>query len=105
VDEYVESWLVGLSKCDSAMHRRGFDPVSWEGHLDDESTFQQNCEADRAALGAYQSKSLDHVEDRGELRVVIYHIEFEKDPDVPLLMYFYRDDPEHLIVGVEFNVE
>jgi hypothetical protein len=103
VDEYVESYLDGWSECDSAMHRRGLDPEVWEGHLLDESAFQQECEADRAVLGAYQSKTLDHVADRGDLRVVIYHVEFENDPDVPLLMYFYINDPEHLIVGVEFN--
>jgi hypothetical protein len=106
VDEYVESWLIGhLVECDSAMGRRGFDPEVWEGHLDDESTFQQACEADRAELGAYRSKTLDHVEDRGDWRVVIYHVEFENDPDVPLVMYFNIDDPEHLIIGVEFALE
>jgi hypothetical protein len=103
VDEYVESYLVGWSECDSAMHRRGFDPEVWEGNLLDESAFQQQCGADRAELGAYQSKTLDHVEDRGDLRVVIYHVEFENDPDVPLVMYFNIDDPDHLIVGVDFK--
>jgi len=105
VDEYVESYLVGWSECDSAMHRRGFDPETWEGHLQDESTFQQECEADRGVYGAYQSKTLDHVEDRPgiQARVVIYHVVFEDDPDATLEVYFGSDDPDHLIVGVQLS--
>ena len=102
VDEYVESYLVGWSKCDSAMHRRGFDPETWKGHLEDESTFQQECEADRGMYGAYQSKTLDHVEVRPgiQARVAIYHVVFENDPDRALEMYF-SDDPDHLIIGID----
>ena len=99
VDEYVESYLVGLSECDFAMHTRGFDPITWEGHLD-ESAFQQECRAGRAVRAAYQSKTLDHVEDQQELRVAIYHVVFENDPDVTLSVFFYIDDPDHLIVGI-----
>lgn len=100
IDEYVESWLVGMSECNFAMHTRGFDPETWKGHLD-ESAFQQECESDRVTYGAYQSKTLDHVEVRPGIRarVAIYHVVFEHDPDVTLEMYF-RDDPNHLIVGV-----
>lgn len=105
VDEYVESYLVGWSECDSAMHRRGFDPDTWEGHLPDESAFQQECKADRGVYGAYLSKTLDHVVDRPGIhaRVVIYRVVFEHDPDAALEVYFGSDDPDHLIVGVSLT--
>jgi hypothetical protein len=101
VDEYVENMLVGQSECDFDKTHRGFDKVVWEEQLRDKSAWQQECEADLAVTGAYQSKTLDHVEDRQELRVVIYHVVFEKGPDVTLRMYFYIDDPDHLIVGID----
>jgi hypothetical protein len=103
VDEYVESYLVGLSECDFATHTRGFDPETWEGHLD-ESAWQQDCEADRGVYGAYQSTTLDHVEERPGIRarVAIYHVVFENDPDRTLEVYFGSDDPDHLIIGVSF---
>jgi len=100
VDEYVESYLVGQSECDFDKSFLGLDP-EWKGKLINDSAWQQKCEADSAEIGAYQSKTLDHIEDRQELRVVIYHVVYEKNPDVTLSMYFYVDDPDHLIVGIE----
>ncbi len=102
VDKYVESYLVGQSECDFDKSFLGLDP-EWKGKLINDNSWQQKCEADSAEIGAYQSKTLDHVEDRQELRVVIYHVLFENNPDVTLRMYFYIDDPEHLIVGIEFE--
>jgi hypothetical protein len=100
VDEYVESYLVGWSKCDSAMARRDY-VESWKVKLD-ESSFQQECNEFIGVVGAYQSKTLDHVEVRPgiQARVAIYHVVFENDPDRTLEMYF-SDDPDHLIVGVQ----
>jgi hypothetical protein len=99
VDEYVESFLIGISECDFDMTHRGFNP-EWEI---DERTWQQECEPELAVRGAYQSKTLDHVEVRPGIhaRVVIYHVVFENDPDVDLEMYF-SDDPNHLIVGIDW---
>ena len=103
VDEYVESYLLGLSECDFAMHTRGFDPETWEGHLD-ESAFQQECEAKLAESGAYLSKTLDHVEVRPGIRarVLIYHVVFANNQDVTVTFYF-SDDPNHLIIGMEWE--
>ena len=99
VDEYVENFLVGISECDFDMTHRGFNP-EWEI---DESTWQQECGPELAVRGAYQSKTLDHVEVRPgiQARVVIYHVVFENDPDVTLEMYF-SDDPDHLIIGIDW---
>jgi hypothetical protein len=99
VDEYVESFLIGISECDFDMTHRGFDP-EWEV---DDSTWQQECEAELAVRGAYQLKMLDHVEIRPgiQARVVIYHVVFENAPDVTLEMYF-SDDPDHLIIGIDW---
>jgi hypothetical protein len=101
VDEYVESYLVGQSECDFDKSFLGLDP-EWKGELINDSAWQQKCKADSAEIGAYQSKTLDHVEDRQDLRVVIYKVVYENDPDVTLRMFFYIDDPEHLIVGIDF---
>lgn len=103
VDEYVESFLKGISECDYDMTHRGFDMEFWEGNLQDESTWQQECVAELAVRGAYQSKTLDHVEVRPGInsRVANYHVVFENEPDVILEMYF-RDDQDHLIVGIDW---
>ena len=101
VDEYVENMLVGRSECDFARYTRGFSLEEWEGTLD-ESAWQQECKAG-FKTGVYQAKTLDHVEDQQELRVVIYKVVYENDPDVTLRMFFYIDDPDHLIVGYELN--
>ena len=55
VDEYVESYLVGLSMCDFDMHIRGFDKAVWKDHLN-ESGCPQECQAvlvDPQVLAAY----------------------------------------------------
>jgi len=100
VDEYVENMLVGTSECDFDKTHRGFSPV-WEL---DEITWQQECEAELAVRGAYQSKTLDHVEVRPGIhaRVVIYHVVFENNPDVTATFYF-SDDPDHLIIGLDWE--
>ena len=104
VDEIVENMIVGDIECDFAMHTRDFDPEEWEGKLD-ESAWQQKCEAKSGVFGAYLSKTLDHVEDRGNQRVVIYRVAYENDPDVTLEVYFRSDDPDHRITGLWWTVE
>lgn len=101
VDEYVENMLAGRSECDFARYTRGFDLDEWEGTLD-ESAWQQECEAG-FETGAYRSKTLDYVEDRQDFRVVIYHVVFENIQEATLSVYFYIDDPDHLIIGYEIN--
>lgn len=101
VDEFVEDLLIGRSQCDFARYTRGFDMEEWEGKLD-EGVWQQECETG-FETGAYQSKTLDYVEERRNLRVVIYNAVFENVPDVSMSVYFYIEDPNHLIVGYEFN--
>ena len=102
VDEYVENMLVGTSECDFDKTHRGFNP-EWKEKID-ESTWQQECEAEFAVRGAYQSKTLDHVEVRPgiQARVVIYHVVFVNNPDVTVTFYF-SDDPDHLIIGMEWE--
>jgi hypothetical protein len=104
VDEIVENMIVGDSECDYAMFTRDIDPIELEGVFD-ENAWQQECEANRAVYGAYQSKTLDHVEDRGLDRVVIYHVVFANAPDVTLEVAFRSDDPDHLIIDIDWQVE
>ena len=104
VDEIVENMIVGDSECDFAMHTRDFDPEEWEGEIE-ESAWQQKCDANSGVYGAYLSKMLDHVEERGRDRVVIYHVVYENDPDVTLEVYFRSDDPDHRIIGIMWQVE
>jgi len=93
--------IVGWSECNVAMATRDFDLV-WEESFE-ENPFPQLCDEAVGASGAYLSKTLDHVEDRGRERVVIYHAVFENDPDVTLFVYFGIDDPNHRIGGLEFQ--
>ena len=105
VDEIVENLLVGWSVCDHAMAIRDY-VETWKVEANaDDSGFQQECDEFIGIVGAYQSKVLDHVEDRPGIsaRVVIYHVVFENDPDVTLFVYFGIDDPNHRIVGLEFQ--
>jgi hypothetical protein len=103
VDEIVENMIIGDSECDYAMFTRDLSPESREG-IPDESAWQQHCEANRSVYGAYLSKTLDHVKDRGRDRVVIYLVVFENDPDVTLEVYFRSDNPVHLIIDINWQV-
>jgi hypothetical protein len=99
VDDIVENFLVGFSEKDYAIASRDFH----EEFRDfwDESAFRQMHDDVIGKTGAYQSKTLDHVENRGWRRVVIYHIAFENNPDVLLEVYINTVfDPS--IVGFEF---
>lgn len=99
VDDVVESYFAGTNECDFDMAHRGFGP-DWDI---DESAWQQECEADLGVYGAYQSKTLDHVEVQQGYRVVIYRVVFENDPDVTLRVFFRANDPDHLIVGMDWE--
>lgn len=100
VDEIVDNYFVGHSECYFDMTHRDFDP-DWQI---DESAWQQECEAELAVRGAYQSKTLDHVEYRSGIRAwfVSYHVVFENDSDVTVDFYF-SDDPYHLICGMKWH--
>jgi hypothetical protein len=101
VKDIVENMLIGRSECDFAIYIRDCDLEEWDGKLD-ESAWQQECEAG-FETGVYHSKTFDHVEDRQEFRVVIYHVVFENVQDATLSVYFFIDDPDHLIAGYEKN--
>lgn len=101
VDEIVENLLVGYSECDFDVATRDFDSA-WEGFFE-KNPFQPFCEKLIGDYGAYQSKTFDHVEDQQGSRVVIYHVAFEKVPDVTVSVSFYIDDPDHLINGLMFG--
>jgi hypothetical protein len=103
VDEIVENMIIGDSACDYAMFTHDLSPKS-QG-IPDESAWQQKCEANRGVYGTYLSKTLDHVEDRGKVRVVIYYVVFANDPDITLEVKFQRDDPDHIIIGIIWQVE
>ena len=100
IDEIVENYFAGHSECDFDMSHRDFDP-DWRI---DESAWQRECEAELAVRGAYQSKTLDHVEYRHGILAwfVSYHVVFENGPDVTVDFYF-TDDPNHLICGMEWH--
>ena len=102
VDEIVENMIIGDSECDYAMFTRDLSPESREG-IPDESAWQQHCEANRGVYGAYLSKTLDHVEDRGRNRVVIYQVVFENVEDATLSVFFFIDDPDYLIAAYELD--
>lgn len=105
VDEIVENMLVGWSACDHAMAIRDY-VETWKVKASaDDSSFQQECGEFIGVVGAYQTKTLEDIEDRSGIsaRVVVYNIIFENDPDVTLEVYFGIDDPSHRIIGVTFD--
>jgi hypothetical protein len=73
------------------------------GEFFEENPFPQICDEVVGATAAYLSKTLDHVEDRGRERVVIYHAVFENDPDVTVSVSFGIDDPDHRITGLNLQ--
>ena len=101
VDDIVENMIVGFSENDYAKYTRDMPE-----ELDEDygSSIRQVADEISGEWGAYQEKTLDHVEDRGSFRVVIYHLVFENEPDVTLEVYFYISDP-HLIGGTYWNSE
>ena len=101
VDEIVENMIVGVSENDYAKYTRDMDEDFLENF---ESSLREVADEISGTFGAYQSKTLDHVEDRGKNRVVIYHLVFENEPDVLLEVSFDVSD-SHLIVGTYWNSE
>ena len=101
VDDIVENMIVGFSENDYAKLTRDMPD-----HLDEayEASIRNFADEISGEFGAYQGKTLDHVEDRGDLRVVIYHLVFEKELDVTLSVYFNISD-SHLIVGTLWGSE
>ena len=100
VDDIVENMLNGLSQNDWAMYSRDFHKKLL---AEMEENFQQEYDETVGVIGAYQSKTLDHVEIRGRQRVTIYHAVFEKNPDVTISVYFGINDPAHQIQGYGTN--
>jgi len=96
VDEIVENMLVGLSNKDWAMYSRDFHKALL---TEMEGNFQEEYDETIAVYGAYQSKTLDHVETRGKQQVTIYHAVFENNPNVTISVYFGINDRAHLIQG------
>jgi|GEM_PF-1754699 len=101
VDEIVENMIVGFSENDFARLTRDMPD-----HLNEdyESSVRQAADEISREWGTYQGKTLDHVEDRGRSRVVIYHLVFENEPDVTLSVTFKNSD-SHLIVGTYWTSE
>jgi hypothetical protein len=101
VDEIVENMLIGFSQNDYSTLARDWDPDWKEAY--DENAFHKDYEAIIAPYGAYQSKTLDHVEDRpgfSARRIVFYHVVFENAQDVTVQVYFKPKDPDHQILGL-----
>lgn len=102
VDEIVENMIVGFSENDWAKLTRDMPDRLNEDY---ESSIRQVADEISREWGTYQGKTLDHVEDRGgRNRVVIYHLVFEKQPDVTLDVYFDISD-SHTIVGTNWDSE
>jgi hypothetical protein len=95
VDDIVENMIVGFTENDFAKYTRDIEHPLGKAY---EASIRQFADGTIVEWGAYQGKTLDHVEDRGGRRVVIYHLFFEKEPDVTLSVTFKNSD-SHLIVG------
>jgi hypothetical protein len=101
VDEIVENMIVGFSENDFAKITRDMTDKRSEDY---DSSVRLTADEISGGFGVYQGKTLDHVEDRGGWRVVIYRLVFENEPDVTLEVSFYISDP-HLIGGTYWDSE
>jgi hypothetical protein len=101
VDDIVENMIVGFTENDFAKYTRDIKHPLDEAY---EASIRQFADEIIVEWGAYQGKTLDHVEDRGRSRVVIYHLVFEKEPDVTLSVTF-KNAKSHLIVGTNWHSE
>jgi hypothetical protein len=101
VDEIVENMIIGFTENDFDKYTRDMPDKLNEGY---EDSIRQFASEDIGEWGAYQGKTLDHVEDRGGWRVVIYHLVFENEPNVTLEVFFFISDP-HLIGGTNWSTE
>lgn len=94
VDEIVENMIVGVSENDFARYTRDMD----EDYLEDfGSSLRHGADEMSVEFGAYQGKTLDHVETHLARRVVVYHLVFENNPDVLLKVDFNIFDPDHIV--------
>lgn len=101
VDEIVENMIAGFYENDFDKYTRDMpDRLS----KDYEASIRQFADEIIGEWGAYQGKTLDHVEDRGRRRVVIYHLVFENEPDVTLSVMFKNPD-SHVIWGTDWATE
>lgn len=101
VDDIVENLIVGFSENDYAKYTRDMPQDLTEGY---ESSIRQTANEINTEWGAYQGKTFDHAEDRGRNRVVVYHLVFEKKPDVTLDVYFNLSDLNQ-VVGTNWASE
>jgi len=101
VDEIVENMIVGFSENDFAKYTRDMKHPLSEAY---EASIRNFADEIIVEWGAYQVKTLDHVEDRGRSRAVIYHLVFEKEPDVTLSVTF-KNAKSHPIVGTNWHTE
>ena len=101
VDEIIENMIVGISENDFAKYTRDMDKDYVENF---EASLREVADEISGTFGAYQGKTLDHVEDRGRNRVVIYHLVFENELDVLLEVYFNISDFSK-IVGTYWESE
>jgi hypothetical protein len=101
VDDIVENLIAGVSENNFAKYTRDM-PDNLD--KDYESSIRQVADEISREFGAYQGKTLDHVEDRGRYRVVIYHLVFEKEPEVTLSVFFHISD-SHQVFGTNWEGE
>lgn len=101
VDEIVENMIVGFTENDFAKITRDMPDKLNEGY---EASIRQFASETIGEWGAYQGKTLDHVEDQGRQRVVIYHLVFENEPNVTLSVSF-ENSHSHVIYGTSWETE
>jgi hypothetical protein len=101
VDEIVENMIVGFCENDFAKYTHDMPKRLGKAY---EASIRQFADEVIGEWGAYQGKTLDHVEDRGTRRAVIYALVFENQPDVTLSVTF-KSSKSHVIWGTNWASE
>ena len=96
VDEIVENMFVGFSENGFAKYTRDIKHPLVEDY---EASIRQFADEVIVEWGAYQAKTLDHVETQRQQQVAFYHAVFENKPDVTISVYFRIDDLDYQIQG------
>lgn len=94
VNDIVENLIVGISENDYAKYTRDMDEDFLENYG---TSYRETAEEISSEFGAYQGKTLDHVEGQLLRRTVVYHLVFENEPDVILEVTFNIYDSHHII--------
>jgi len=96
----ADNLLDGMNANDYAAFSRDFDDKMREAL--DEDAFQELIQQFSGKIGAYQSRTLDHMERIENLVTVVYKAQFEKEEEVTIRLTLREGEP-YQVAGLYFD--